>query len=262
MEKKAILLRDDDLNALSSAEDVEFCYGEILDEFPMMFASVPKIKVGGDNFKQLSPGFVRENLGKTISLKKDSPALAYLSERENASLAIHGLTHEKTERSFFEFEDEELVDLSRLDEAIGIIRETGFSTDVFVPPHDRIHPSWVEYLRKRGLKLCRGLGCKYRSLDINFLSANFATGLHAAKVTRQGFRQPMFPRTVGGVKHYFSIRFKSLEQIRPALDNWEADCGPLVVVTHIHHQNKESIRELRDLLDYCLQKGIVIQKGL
>ncbi|MEX0385367.1 DUF2334 domain-containing protein [Spiribacter pallidus] len=259
MEALSVILRDDDLNALSTVDEVDQRYGEVLDSFPMFFAAIPKIKVGGDNFLHISKDFLERHRGCCFALTKESEIITYLRAKKFCKFAIHGLTHERSKRGKFEFEERSFVAERRLDEATRIVLDLGFPADVFVPPHDRIHPNWLPHLKKKGLQLCRGLGCTNRTLRPSFLSGNLDTALHRCKIGLQGFSWPMGCRAVCGVPHYFSLRFKSLEQVKRCFNKWRPHHGPLVVVTHVHHHDAKSIGEFYKLLDYCVQKRVRIK---
>jgi hypothetical protein len=142
-EMKYVVLRDDDTNALMSAESLERLYRPFLDRsLPVNLAVIPKVSCDAAYLPGQPEKFltVPDTTGaKSVPIGRNTALVDYLRRNPSYHVVQHGCCHESVNgrREFDHADGAESA--RRMDEGATLLREAGLGQPTtFVAPYDRL----------------------------------------------------------------------------------------------------------------------------
>ena len=140
---KAVIIRDDDTNALTSPGVLERLYRPFLDRgMPICLATIPEVRLDTRGPDGKLEGFLMgDEAGQPAAraIGEDPRLCSYLLSEPGYAIVQHGLRHEYVD-GFYEFDRNDGVDVGmRLDDGSRILKAAGLHPiSAFVAPQDRM----------------------------------------------------------------------------------------------------------------------------
>ena len=136
-----VILRDDDVNALTSPDHLEKLYRPFLDRgWPVNLAVIPEVATNTRMANGQWEGYLLNSGSEqkqTVAIGDNPELVGYLRRNPGFQIVQHGFHHE-----MLEFNNPDRAELGRrLDEGTALLTGAGFPRpETFVPPYDRISP--------------------------------------------------------------------------------------------------------------------------
>jgi predicted deacetylase len=134
-----VILRDDDVNALTPPEHLDLLYRPFLDRgLPVNLSIIPEVALATRMGNGKPEGYLLNRNGEaraTVPISENRRLVRYLRDNPGFHIAQHGCEHD-----WLEFDRTSRAEIARrLDHGARILVEAGFARpQTFVPPYDRI----------------------------------------------------------------------------------------------------------------------------
>ena len=145
-----VILRDDDTNALTPVECLEWLYRPFLDRnLPVNLAVIPDVTANAQTPDGKPEGFLFAKNGTrsaTVPIGDNPKLVKYLRENSAYQVVQHGCHHD-----CFEFDRQSRMEIAgRLDRGLKLLADAGFARPVtFVAPHDKLSQTSYREVAKR-----------------------------------------------------------------------------------------------------------------
>jgi len=250
------ILRDDDLSAYTTPQEIWDVYSGLIDRIKVTFAVVPFIDPRGNHFC--------DGRGTTTEPIGTNQELCYLLRkwaREGmAEIAMHGVTHRDDQGP--EFGRNQVPPLHPAAEYLASVFGTPPVT--FVPPHNTFSKEGYLAVRNSGMSVLGSIPFNFTTRPLSDLSpsAFLRRRIYFIKAGT-GARYP-FPIVVNGhaeLSCYGFLKANGLDDLRRAL-NFVADAnGYLAIATH-WWELRDNPHLKRALIDFLDQYGASLRPVL
>jgi Uncharacterized protein conserved in bacteria (DUF2334) len=145
-----VIIRDDDINALTPIGCLERLYRPFLDRgLPVNLAVIPDVATDTLTTEGLPEGYLfakDRRTPRTLPIAENAPLVHYLLDNPGFRIVQHGCHHE-----YFEFDRNAPGEIrSRLDRGVRLLQDSGFpKPKTFVAPYDRISRGSLREIVKR-----------------------------------------------------------------------------------------------------------------
>lgn len=221
------LLRDDDLCAYATAEEIQAVYGPILDRIKVTFATVPFIDPRGNSFctgRGTAPAALAENRELCCLLR------GWINE-EKIEIGLHGVTHR--DDGVPEFAAQYAPQAGPAAEYLTELFGTPVVT--FVPPHNTFSKSGYLSVRAAGLSILTSVPFNLATRPLRDLSLTAFLRRRAYLVrSGAGARYP-FPIVVNGhaeLSCYAFLKAHGIDDLCRALSFVNKANGYFAIASH------------------------------
>lgn len=234
--KNKFVIRDDDLSAFNSSEDIKQWYADIFAmDIPVGFSTIPFVTDASDLHGRGG------QTGREHPISENQELIEYVKSNPLIEIMQHGCNHENVAGKY-EYQADRGLFEKTLKGKYELERAFGKPVSVFVPPHDQISNHGIFAIEHAKLNIIRSKGSKNFLPRISYIAGIAKMAAHILTFNVMRKTLPAYPHTINFKKHQeaFSMRVELGISELFRMMKWSFDQGGnFVVVTHINDMNDE-----------------------
>ena len=233
---KKFVIRDDDLSAFNSPDDITRWYADIFAmNIPVGFSTIPFVTDASDLHGR-GGGTNREH-----PISENQKLVEYVNSNPLIEIMQHGCNHENANGKYEYQISEGLIEKTARGKT-ELEKAFEKSIEVFVPPHDQISNHGILAIEQSNLNIIRSKGSKNFLPRFSYLVGIAKMAWHILKFKLARKTLPAYPYTLdfGNHQEAFSMRIELGITELFRMMKWSFDRnGNFVVVTHINDMNED-----------------------